>query len=75
MKIKILFTVLIISIGINLFLFGRWLIFEKAYEPSESEQAILRKMVQKTVESKEFKKLAEKENIIAIDANMDKNKG
>ncbi|MDM5294996.1 hypothetical protein QUF81_17825 [Peribacillus simplex] len=75
MKNKILFTVLIISIGINLFLFGRWFIFEKAYEPSESEQAILRKMVQKTVESKEFKKLAEKENIIAIDANMDKNKG
>ena len=75
MKNKILFTVLIISIGINLFLFGRWFIFEKAYEPSESEQAILSEMVQKTVESKEFKKLAEKENIIAIDANMDKNKG
>ncbi|WP_076371856.1 hypothetical protein [Peribacillus simplex] len=29
----------------------------------------------KTVESKEYKKLAEKENIIAIDANMNKNKG
>ncbi|MGW6664447.1 hypothetical protein [Peribacillus sp. NPDC055009] len=32
-------------------------------------------MVQKTVESEEYKKIAEKENIIAIDANMDKNKG
>jgi hypothetical protein len=30
---------------------------------------------QKTVESEEYKKIAEKENIIAIDANMDKNKG
>lgn len=75
MKNKILITILIISIGFNLFLFGRWFIFEHAYEPSESEQVILSEMVLKTVESKEYKKLAEKENIIAIDANMDKNKG
>ncbi|CAH0312408.1 hypothetical protein SRABI133_04992 [Peribacillus simplex] len=54
------------QIGINLFLFGRWFIFEQAYEPSESEQAILSEMVQKTVESKEYIKLAEKENIILM---------
>ncbi|MEK4013741.1 hypothetical protein [Peribacillus sp. FSL M8-0224] len=65
MKNKILYTILIISIGFNLFLFGRWFIFEQAYEPSESEQVILSEMVLKTVESKEYKKLAEKENIIA----------
>ncbi|MBT2673951.1 hypothetical protein J7E95_24640 [Streptomyces sp. ISL-14] len=47
MKNKILVTVLIISIVINLFLFERWFIFEKAYEPSESEQAILSEMVLK----------------------------
>ncbi|AZV62667.1 hypothetical protein [Peribacillus frigoritolerans] len=75
MKNKILITILIISIGFNLFLFGRWFIFEHAYEPSEREQVILSEMVLKTIESKEYKKLAEKENIIAIDANMDKNKG
>lgn len=49
MKNKILITILIISIGFNLFLFGRWFIFEQAYEPSESEQVILSEMVLKTV--------------------------
>ncbi|WP_141994330.1 hypothetical protein [Bacillus sp. B4EP4a] len=75
MKNKILLVLLIISIGINLFLFGRWYFLEQAYEPSESEQAILSEMVLKTVESEDYKKIAEKENIIAIDRSMDKNKG
>jgi hypothetical protein len=75
MKNKILFAILIISIGINLFLFGRWYFLEQAYEPSESEQAILSEMVLKTVESEDYKKIAEKENIIAIGRSMDKNKG
>ncbi|GAA1382719.1 hypothetical protein [Peribacillus frigoritolerans] len=46
MKNKILITILIISIGFNLFLFGKWFILEQAYEPSESEQVILSEMVQ-----------------------------
>ncbi|MGE7879725.1 hypothetical protein [Peribacillus muralis] len=75
MKNKLLITVLITSIAFNLFLFGRWFIFERAYEPSESEQVILSEMVQKTVEGEDYQKIAEKENIIAIDANLDKNKG
>lgn len=75
MKNKILVTLLMISIGFNLFLFGRWLIFEHAYEPSKNEQVILSEMVQKTVESQDYKKIAEKENIIAMDASLDKNKG
>lgn len=75
MKNKLLVTLLIFSIGANIFLFGRWFFLEHAYEPSENEQVILNEMVQKTVESKEYKKLAEKENIIAIESHMDKNKG
>jgi hypothetical protein len=36
---------------------------------------MLSEMVQKTVESEDYKKIAEKENIIAIDKSIDKNKG
>ncbi|WP_285767401.1 hypothetical protein [Peribacillus sp. SI8-4] len=75
MKNKIFITVLMISIGFNLLLFGRWFIFEHAYEPSKSEQVILSEMVQKTVESQDYEKIAEKEKIIAIDTSLDKNEG
>ncbi|WP_260356631.1 hypothetical protein [Peribacillus frigoritolerans] len=59
----------------NFYIFGKWFLTEQRYEPSSEEKVILSEMVQKTVESEEYKKIAEKENIIAIDANMDKNKG
>ncbi len=36
---------------------------------------MLSEMVQKTVEIEDYKKIAEKENIIAIDKSIDKNKG
>ncbi|MGG3891583.1 hypothetical protein [Metabacillus fastidiosus] len=75
MKYKIVLTLLIISLGVNLYLFGKWYLFEQAYESSQKEKVILSEMVQKTVESEDYKKLAEKENIIAIDTSMDKNKG
>ena len=74
MKYKIIVTVLVISLGINVFLFGKWFL-DRGHTPSPEEQIILSEMVQKTVESKDYKKLAAKENVIAIDANMDKNKG
>ncbi|MCT4475895.1 hypothetical protein N0U24_01810 [Peribacillus frigoritolerans] len=75
MKNKILLVLLIISLGVNFYIFGKWFLTEQRYEPSSEEKVILSEMVQKTVESEEYKKIAEKENIIAIDANMDKNKG
>ncbi|WP_338472518.1 hypothetical protein R4Z10_07180 [Niallia sp. XMNu-256] len=74
MKSKIVLVLLIISLGLNIYLFGKQTI-EQAYEPSAEEKVILSEMVQKTVESDDYKKLAKKENIIAIDSNMDKNKG
>ncbi|MFJ9384098.1 hypothetical protein ACIROD_10210 [Peribacillus sp. NPDC101481] len=75
MKNKILLVLLIISLGVNFYIFGKWFLTEQRYEPSSEEKVILSEMVQKTVESEEYKKIAEKENIIAIDANMDKSKG
>ncbi|GAB6258060.1 hypothetical protein [Peribacillus frigoritolerans] len=75
MKNKILLVLLIISLGVNFYIFGKWFLTEQRYEPSSEEKVILSEMVLKTIESEEYKKIAEKENIIAIDANMDKNKG
>ncbi|MBT2667402.1 hypothetical protein J7J00_18150 [Bacillus sp. ISL-4] len=75
MKNKILLFLLIISLGVNLYIFGKWFLTEQWYEPSSEEKAILSEMVQKTVESEDYKKIAEKENIIAIDTSIDKNKG
>lgn len=58
-----------------MYIFGKWFLTEQRYEPSSEEKVILSEMVQKTVESEEYKKIAEKENIIAIDTSIDKNKG
>ncbi|WP_185150765.1 hypothetical protein [Peribacillus simplex] len=58
-----------------MYIFGKWFLTEQRYEPSSEEKVILSEMVLKTIESEEYKKSAEKENIIAIDTSMDKNKG
>lgn len=75
MKKKIFIALLIISLGLNLYILGKWLVVEQWYEPSPEENVILSEMIQKTVKSEDYKKLEEKENIIAIDAGIDKNKG
>lgn len=49
--------------------------FERGYEPTPDEEIIMSEMVQKTVESDEYKNIAEKEKIIAIDRGIDKYKG
>lgn len=51
------------------------MLLDQFYEPSPEESIILSEMVQRTVESSDYKRIAEQENIIAIDTNMDKNKG
>lgn len=75
MKYKIILSLLIISVGVNWFILGKWLLFEQWYEPTPEEKIILSEMVQKTIVSEDYKRLAEKENIIAIDTSLDKNKG
>lgn len=64
-----------ISVIVNLFILGKWLLVERPYEPSSKEKVILSEMVQKTINSEDYKKISERENIIAIDTGMDKNKG
>ncbi|MBD8004624.1 hypothetical protein [Bacillus norwichensis] len=75
MKNKIIIALFVVSLGLNLFLLGKWLLFEQWYTPTLEEETILSEMVQKTIESEEYKRLADKENIIAIDTSLDKNKG
>lgn len=75
MKNKILPSLLIISVLVNLYICGKWFLFEQWYEASSEEKIILSEMVLKTIESEDYKSLTDKENIIAIEASLDKNKG
>ena len=75
MKKRILLLLLIISAGLNIYSLGKWLLFERGYEPTAEEAIIMSEMIQKTFESEDYKKLAEKEKIIAVDSDIDKYKG
>ncbi|TRM10776.1 hypothetical protein FH966_03060 [Lentibacillus cibarius] len=75
MKFKIVLILLTLSISVNLFILGKWLLVNQWYDPSADEKVILSEMVQKTIESEDYKRIASKENVIAIDTGMDKNKG
>lgn len=72
---KVVSILLIVSLGVNIYILGKWLLIDQWYEANSEEKIILGEMVQKTVESEDYKKLAEKENIIAIDTSIDKFKG
>lgn len=66
---------LIVSLGVNLYIGGKWVLFERGYEPTPEEEIIMSEMVRKTIESEDYKNIAKKENIIAIDRGIDKYKG
>jgi hypothetical protein len=74
MKKKTVIIVFAISLCTNLILLGKFLI-DKRLEPTQEEKIILSEMVQKTIESEYFKKLAEKEKIISIDTDANHLKG
>lgn len=73
MKNKIVIGILIISLSVNIFFFGKWLIFEKWYIPTKEEEIILSEMIKNTIESDDYKNI--KEDIIAINSTVDRNKG
>ena len=75
MKKKLVLVVLIVSLGINLFLLGDWLLVKQGTQPTKEEEIVLSEMVQKTVESTDYQTIASKEKIIAIERGMDKSKG
>ena len=66
---------LIVSLGVNLYIGGKWVLFERGYEPTSEEAIIMSELVPKTIETEEYKKIANKENIIAIEKDIDKYKG
>ena len=70
MKNKLLMIVLIISLIVNLYIAGKWILFEQWYETDSEEDIILSEMVQKTVESADYQSLDANEDIIAIDAEI-----
>ncbi|WP_181917259.1 hypothetical protein [Virgibacillus dokdonensis] len=74
-KRKIFMLLFAISISFNVYLVGKSFIVKKLIEPTDEEEIMLSEMVQKTVESEDYKHLAKKEDIIAIQAGVDKFKG
>ncbi|MGF7013442.1 hypothetical protein [Ornithinibacillus bavariensis] len=76
-KILLIICIVIftLSIGVNIYCFGKWFFFDQWYEPTDEEQIILSEMVQKTVESEAYQRLSETEDIIAIDSGIDRAKG
>lgn len=75
MKNKIIVILLIISLGVNLYMLGKWIFYDLWYKPSPREEIILSEMVQKTVQSKQYQYLAALNKVIAIDTHIDRNKG
>lgn len=75
MKKKLVWAVLIVSLGFNLFLVGDWLLTKQWNEPSAEEAIILSEMVHRTVESEDYQKIADSEEILAIDRGIDKATG
>jgi len=73
--LKNVLILLIISLGINVYIGGKWVLFERGYEPTPEEAIIMGEMVQKTIESEDYKNISKTENIIAIDRYIDKYKG
>jgi hypothetical protein len=75
MKNRIVLILLIVSLGVNMYIAGKWILFERGYEPTSEEKIIMDEMVQKTIESEDYKKIVKKEDVIAIDRDIDKYKG
>ncbi|ANU12303.1 hypothetical protein BBH88_18650 (plasmid) [Planococcus antarcticus DSM 14505] len=75
MKKKLLVGLVIVSLGVNLFVFGDWLLVKRGTQPTAEEEIALSEMVLKTVESTDYQTIAGKEKIIAIDRGMDTSKG
>lgn len=75
MKKKIIIILLIISLGVNIYFGGKWLLFERGYEPTVKEETIMSEMIVKTINSDDYKKIAAREKVIAIDRGIDKYKG
>lgn len=60
MKNRMVLLLLIGSLGVNLYIGGKWILFDRGYEPTSEEAIIMSEMVQKTVESEDYKKLSQK---------------
>ncbi|WP_010289143.1 hypothetical protein [Kurthia massiliensis] len=75
MKSKVIVGLLILSVVGNLCLLGKWYWFEKPYIPDEEDRVVLSEMVKKTIDSPAYQKIAKKEDVIAIEPWLDKNKG
>lgn len=69
--------VLILSVALNSYWLGKWLLFDQSYTPTEEEAVILGEMIQRTVESDDYQMLVNRtdEQVLAITSSINKNKG
>ncbi|WP_183030216.1 MULTISPECIES: hypothetical protein [Clostridia] len=74
-KKKLIMLVFLLSLALNVYLVGKSIVMKSLFEPTAEEEIILSEMVQKTIESDSYKRLAEKEEVIAIKTDVNKFKG
>ncbi|WP_077298529.1 hypothetical protein [Virgibacillus pantothenticus] len=74
-KKKIIMLLFLLSLVLNVYLVGKSIVMEKIFEPTAEEDIIFSEMVQKTIESDSYKRLAEKEEVVAIKTDVNKFKG
>ncbi|MBD7937546.1 hypothetical protein H9655_10975 [Cytobacillus sp. Sa5YUA1] len=75
MKNKLVFLLLIASLLLNIYFFGKWFLFNQWFEATTEESIILSEMILKTVESEDYLALREREKIIAIEPDINKFNG
>ncbi|OEH55836.1 hypothetical protein AQ616_06560 [Oceanobacillus sp. E9] len=75
MKKKIFITLLIVSVCINIYFLGKWLLIDQWYVANEEDETILGEMVVKAINSNDYRDVSESEQIISIKTSVDRNKG
>lgn len=75
LKKKVVLLLLILSLGVNIFIAGKQFMIDRGYVPTQDEDIIMSEMIVKTINSEDYKNIAQKEKITAIDKSIDKYNG
>ncbi|WP_341300894.1 hypothetical protein MHB44_21970 [Lysinibacillus sp. FSL H8-0500] len=75
MKKTIVLGILVVSLSVNFYMFGKWLFWDLWYVPTEEEQIFLNQMAQLTVESEDYQHIAKYSDVIALAPSINKSMG
>jgi len=75
MKKTSVLGILVVSLSVNFYMFGKWLFWDLWYEPTEKEQIFLNQMAHLTVESEDYQHIAKYSDVIALAPYINKSTG